>query len=393
MTRVVEVEAPAKINLFLRVLGRRPDGYHDIETLFQSVSLADRVVVGLSDEATAPSERTGDASRPGGRDRDAAGDGTGTGAESQGGAGRGGGARSGGGARGPGGEGRKGPAGDEPYARTAAPPVQLDIDGPDLGPLGSNLAYRAARRFLEATGTTSPVRVKLVKRIPMGAGLGGGSSDAAAVLKGLAALTGFDDPDALHEMAADLGSDVPFFLAGSPLALGRGRGERLTELGPLPEAHLVLALPKVHVATAEAYAALAKAREGQGSSAAVSDSPDERSSSSDSGEWSSVGDPAAWTDVEALAHNDFEPVVVPRHEEIGASLEALRAAGASLVLLSGSGAASFGLFGGRAEAEEAAERLRRRHPWRFVAASTRTTVPTPWAVVEGPPSGSRPTAS
>lgn len=391
MTRVVAVEAPAKINLFLRVLGRRPDGYHDIETLFQSVSLADRVVVGLSEEATAPSERAVDAPRPGGRDPDAAGDGTG--AERQVGAGSRGRARSGGGARLPGGEGRKGPAGDEPYARTAAPPVQLDIDGPDLGPLGSNLAYRAARRFLETTGTTSPVRVKLVKRIPMGAGLGGGSSDAAAVLKGLAALTGFDDADALHQMAAALGSDVPFFLAGSPLALGRGRGERLTELGPLPEAHLVLALPKVQVATAEAYADLAEAREGQRISTAASDSHDESSSSSDSAERSSVGEPAAWADIEALAHNDFESVVVPRHEEIGASLEALRAAGASLALLSGSGAASFGLFSGQAEAEGAAERLRRRHPWRFVAASTRTTVPTPRAVVEGSPSGSRPTAS
>lgn len=376
---VVEIEAPAKVNLFLRVLGRRPDGYHDIETLFQSVSLADRIVVGLSDEIPAPAERDGDTPPAGGRDPDAAGGRAGS--ESGGGDG----------VEPGGGEGGEGPARDEPYHRTAAPPVQLDIDGLDLGPLASNLAYRAARRFLEATGTTSPVRVKLVKRIPMGAGLGGGSSDAAAVLRGLAALTGFDDPDALHEMAADLGSDVPFFLAGSPLALGRGRGERLTELGPLPEAHLVLALPDVHVATGEAYGALAEAREGQeglpavsASGAAVSASVDERSA---------VGEPATWADVEALARNDFEPVVVPRHHEIGASLEALRDAGASVALLSGSGAASFGLFGGRAEAEEAAEALRRRHPWRFVAASTRTTVPMPRAVVEKAPSGSRATPS
>lgn len=367
MTQTVVVEAPAKINLFLRVLGRRPDGYHDIETLFQAVSLADRVVVGLSDEATALSERADDAAGSGGRD--AGSEGT------------------------DGHEGPTGPAGDEPYDRVAAPPVHLDIDGPDLGPMASNLAYRAARRFLEATGTTSPVRIELVKRIPMGAGLGGGSSDAAAVLEALAALTGYDDREALHRMAADLGSDVPFFLAGSPLALGEGRGERLTPLAALPRAHLVLALPDVHVDTAEAYAMLSESRGSEGSSAASFDSPDEKPAPSASHERWSVGGLAAWTDVGAMAHNDFEDVIAPRHEEIGASLEALRTAGASVVLMSGSGAASFGLFDGRAEAEEAAERLTRRHPWRFVAASTRTTVPMPRDAVEDAPSGSRPTPS
>lgn len=341
---IVEVEAPAKINLFLRVLGRRPDGYHDIETLLQSVSLADRVVVGLSDETRSPSERFGDAPRPGGRDPDAAGGRTGSG--------------SGVGVGTDGGEGRTGPVGDDPFVRAGPPPVQLDIDGPDLGPLASNLAYRAARDFLEVTGSTSPVRIQLVKRIPMGAGLGGGSSDAAAVLRALAVLTGFDDPVALHEMATDLGSDVPFFLAGSPLALGRGRGERLTELTALPETHLVLALPVVHVATAEAYAALAKAREREGSFAEAPGSGAAVSATDD--KTSSVGQPAAWADVEGLACNDFEPVVV---------------------------------FGGRAEAEEAAEALRRHHPWRFVAATTRTTVPMPRTVVEDAPSGSGATPS
>lgn len=314
MSRTVEVEAPAKVNLFLRVFERRPDGFHDIETLFQSISLADRVVVTVEvGGGERPIELGVDGPLSGGR-------------------------------------------------RSGRPPVHLQIDGPDLGPIESNLAYRAARRFQEETGLDVPVRIELVKRIPAGAGLGGGSSDAAAVLRCLAALIGYGNAGRLEAMAAELGSDVPFFLGDSPLALGRGRGEKLTDLRPLPEASLVLALPNVHVATGTAYGQL-EARRAEGG-----------------GGLSPELDELTWPEVARIAYNDFEPVVVPTHDEIRASLDGLRAEGASVALLSGSGAASFGLFGTRAEAERAAEALKARHPWRFTVATTRTSVPPPRSV-------------
>lgn len=300
-----EVEAPAKINLFLHVLHRRPDGFHELETLFQSISLADRVVVAVGAPGT-----------------DAIG--------------------------------------------ASGGPVALTVTGADLGPVEDNLAYRAAERFREAAGLDAPIHVELEKRIPAGAGLGGGSSDAAAVLRCLAGLTGFDHHEALHDMAADLGSDVPFFLAGSPLALGQGRGEVLTELPPLPEASLVLALPDVHVATGEAYAELAARRE-------AGQSP--RSSRVDQGDIRrEVG---SWDDVVNMATNDFEAVVVPEHEEVRQSLEGLHGRGARTPLVSGSGAACFGLFPDHETARAAAAWLEGRYPWRFMAVETRTEVPVP----------------
>lgn len=307
----VTVEAPAKINLYLRVLHRRADGFHELETLFQAISLADRVTVSLGDE-------------PAVADR-----------------------------------------------RTAPGPVELVVDGPDLGPVASNLAYRAARGFQDVAGLTAPVRIELTKRVPMGAGLGGGSSDAAAVLRCLTTLTGFEDDRALHRVATGLGSDVPFFLAGSPLALGRGRGEELTELEPLPRAGLVLALPEVHVSTGEAYAALAARRD-----AASVEVTHRRAAP-----WSAGidGAPSAWRDVAEHAANDFEPVVGPRHPEIAESLEGLRVRGALVALLSGSGASSFGLFERHEDARAAATWLDGRHPWRFVVAETLTRMPLPEA--------------
>lgn len=290
MTRTLEVEAPAKVNLFLCVLERRPDGFHEIETLFQAISLSDRLVVSVED--------------------------------------------------------------DDPER-----PVTLLVEGADLGPVEANLAYRAAELFREAAETTASVRIALTKVIPAGAGLGGGSSDAAAVLRALAAITGFDDDGALHEIACALGSDVPFFLSGSPLALGRGRGEELMELSALPAGVIVVALPDVHVDTGEAYGRLAELRAGKRAPA---------------GRGIGRTPPSSWDDVITLACNDFEEVVANQHEEIQASLDGLRDEGARLAMLSGSGAASFGLFGSRTEADRAASALERRLGWPFRVAMTRT---------------------
>jgi 4-diphosphocytidyl-2-C-methyl-D-erythritol kinase len=312
----VRIEAPAKINLLLRVLHRRLDGYRELETVFQAISLGDTVEVALDRAA-------------------------------------------------------------------ASAGVTLEVHGADVGPTAENLAYRAAVAFRDATHLPGAIHIDLVKRIPAGAGLGGGSSDAAAVLRCLARIleatasdgesgargavaaaddgSGRVDATTLHRIGAGLGSDVPFFLCGSPLALARGRGEELTPLPPLPEAALVLALPPVHVSTAGAYRALSDHRD-EGASGAggtgLRPRPD-----------AALRIPG-WSTLESLAENDFEAVVVRAHPEIARSLEALRAEGARVALLSGSGGASFGLFPSPEEAEAAAARLEARLGWPFLAVRT-----------------------
>jgi 4-diphosphocytidyl-2-C-methyl-D-erythritol kinase len=302
------VDAPAKVNLFLRILHRRKDGYREVETLFQAVSLADEVRVAIADS-------------------------------------------------------------------TVGAPISLEVDGPDLGPPESNLAFRATLRFREVTGFGAAIDIRLTKRIPVGAGLGGGSSDAAAALRCLALLAGFVDPAALHRIAHELGSDVPFFLGESPLALGRGRGEVLTPISPLPEAHLVLALPRVHVSTAAAYGALSRSRatNADHGSAAAAVETDPHGGPRTFGFSTGLD----WEEVVQLAENDFEGVVSGAHAELRASLEGLRSEGAVMALLSGSGAASFGLFPDRAQAERASEALTRRLGWPFVPARTLTEAPHP----------------
>ncbi len=186
-TRRADLLAFAKINLDLRVLHPRADGYHELRTIFQTISLADRIGIAFTP------------------------------------------------------------------ARQTSVRVTGNID------IAGNLIERAARQCLDAMRLTGRVEFQLDKRVPLGAGLGGGSSDAAAVLLALPALSGraLEWP-VLIRMAAELGSDVPFFLlGGAALALGRG-----TELYPLPDrpalAGLVVA-PEIHVSTADAYRRLSAA--------------------------------------------------------------------------------------------------------------------------------------
>ncbi len=295
MAERAAVDAPAKINLFLRVLERRLDGYHGIETMYQSIDLADEVVV----------ERTG--------------------------------------------------AG-----------TTLAVSGADLGPPEENLAYRAAEAYRRVAGLGGGVRIGLTKRIPAGAGLGGGSSDAAAVLRCLDALLGAVTAERLVEVAARLGSDVPFFLGPAARALGTGRGEMLGPREALPVGHLVLTLPPVHVSTARAYAALAEARAGRSAPAARPEPPLH-----------------SWDDVCAAAENDFERVVPGIFPEVALSLAALREGGARLALLSGSGGAAFGLFGSAERAGEAATALSTRLGWPCVVART-LRAPPPVVLADDP---------
>lgn len=274
MTEVVEVLAPAKINLWLRILAREDSGYHSLEALFCAVSLADTVRVSY------------------------------------------------------------------------APELAFEVEGEiDVGPPERNLCMRAAERFYRELGRRPEVRIWLDKRIPSAAGLGGGSSDAAATLRALNALHGNPfPPAALLQMGSELGSDVPFFLCGSPLALGWGRGERLLALPALPPRPVLIAHPGVAMPTAEAFHRLAEGRVGV-------HGPLSRSYS-----LAAVTD---WERIAELAENDFQPVVAERIPQLAQARAELQEAGAEITLLAGSGAALFGIFRTAVERDAAAPPLRR----------------------------------
>lgn len=290
MSPTAVVSAPAKVNLRLRVLGRRTDGYHDIDTLFQAIDLADDVSVRLGD-----------------------------------------------------------------------PGVRLDVAGAGLGPVTDNLAHRAAARLMAEVAFDGGCDIRLVKRIPAGAGLGGGSSDGAAVLCCVARLLGIAQGDArVARVAAELGSDVPFFLGASPLARGRGRGELLEPLDALPTANLVLVSPPVHVSTGAAYQALSTSRQGP-PGAPAREAPEPRS----------------WAEVAALASNDFQPVMAAAHPEVRRALQALELEGAAFALMSGSGSTVFGLFADPAKAEGVAAKLTAELGWPCRAVRTLEVMPEP----------------
>ncbi|MBW3553931.1 MAG: 4-(cytidine 5'-diphospho)-2-C-methyl-D-erythritol kinase [Gemmatimonadetes bacterium] len=228
--------------------------------------------------------------------------------------------------------------------------VLLEVDGPDLGPAEENLAVRAARGFLERAGVAREVAIRLRKRVPVGGGLGGGSSDAAAVLRTLDRLF----PGAVHgamlrDLAAALGSDVPFFLAGDLLAAGSGRGDILTSLPPLPSMPILLALPPFPVATGAAYRWLDEDRAGG-----------DRTAVSGDGEGASA--PGSWAEAARQAVNDFEAPVFRRYPELRVIRDSLREAGASLALLSGTGSTVFGVFADEDALGSAMALLRARAP-------------------------------
>ena len=277
----VRILAPAKINLGLAVLGRRADGYHELRTLFQAVSLCDTVSLRRA--------------RSGVRVRCAA-----------------------------------------------------------LADLGErNLAHRAADLFFEMTGISGGVRIELEKRIPAGGGLGGGSSDAAAVILGCCRLYGVRPrPERLDAWAASLGSDVPFFLTGGS-AVGSGRGEAIEPLAPLSVPVVALLhLGTEGLSTAAVYRRLGSdALTGRGRDLTILI--------------------ARWREgnlrrLGAALFNDLEPPAFALAPGCAAVKEALLEAGAAGSLLCGSGSSVFGLFGSGAEADLARRRLGDRLPGRLV---------------------------
>jgi 4-diphosphocytidyl-2-C-methyl-D-erythritol kinase len=277
VTESVTVSARAKINLFLRVLARESDGFHDIETLFCLVSLADELLV----------ERR---------------------------------------------EGRG---------------VTIEVVGADVGPPEQNLALRAAAMVLESTGSRFGAHLTLTKRIPVRAGLGGGSSDAAAALQGANHLTGDAVPrHELLQFAARLGSDVPFFLTGAPLALGWGRGERMLRLPPLPAAPVLLLTPSTSVATAEAYGWIDAARQSAGRRGAVALDLDALS---------------RWGDIGRMAGNDFESAVFGQVPAVRAAFEALAGTRPLVCRMSGSGSTIFAVYRSARDRDDARMMLGRKH--------------------------------
>lgn len=226
--------------------------------------------------------------------------------------------------------------------------VDCDTDIP--GPREANLAYRAALAFAESTGWPSGFAIEIEKRIPIGGGLGGGSADAGAVLRALAALSPHQvREERLLAIAATLGADVPFLTTVAPLSLAWGRGERMLALPALPERDVLLVLPEFAVSTAAAYSWLAASR-AAGTAAPVPAPPPPSPLSFPAPQLLSLADLATWSSIAPLATNDFEPLVSERHPEIAASISSLRAAGAAFTLMSGSGSTVFGIFDSAPEA-------------------------------------------
>ena len=254
MPRSISVHAFAKINLELRVLGRRPDGYHELRTTFQSIALADTLT----------------------------------------------------------------------FTKTRGP-FRIECDDPSFPTGRTNLIWRAAesvRRLAGARGGPSGVTVRVEKNIPMEAGLGGGSSNAAAALRAFCRLWSVKaSPAMLQAAAAELGADVPYFLHGGT-ALGLNRGDVLFPLDDIDPAWAVVVVPEFGVSTTQAF---------------------------------------AWWDASPRrnprASNDLQSVVARRHPVVSRLVGTLNKEGAFLASLSGSGSAVFGLFSRRSDAQAAARTL------------------------------------
>lgn len=229
-----------------------------------------------------------------------------------------------------------------------APGIQLSVDSPyPLGAPEDNLVYRAAEGFFAAAGVAPAAEIRLTKHIPPGAGLGGGSGNAAAALLALNALAGnpLGQSD-LSALALSLGSDVPFFLNPRPM-WGSGRGERLQALPGFPTLPLVIVQPALSIDTGEAYRLISPREES--SPMPVLDTP---------------------RAVIAALENDFQQALYGRHPELPRATRGLMEAGALGALLSGSGAASFGIFQDTAARDRGARLLRQDSEWTVYTCDT-----------------------
>jgi 4-diphosphocytidyl-2-C-methyl-D-erythritol kinase len=263
----LEIRTPAKINLGLKILGKREDGYHELETLFQMVDFYDHL------------------------------------------------------------EFENIPAG-----------IQLECDTPGIPVDSSNLVWRAAEALKEGRKEVSGVLIRLTKKIPSGAGLGGGSGNAAGALLALNKLWDLKlTRPQLQKIGATLGSDIPFFLE-SPCALGQGRGERLTALQGAEKFDVLLVSPHFPISTAEVYGRLKWGLTNSGNDISI------------------LRKFLSKSNVQELARclfNDLEPGVIEKYPQIQEIKGALIGLGACGALLSGSGSTVFGVFSESQKAEKA----------------------------------------
>jgi 4-diphosphocytidyl-2-C-methyl-D-erythritol kinase len=276
----VKIRAPAKINLSLRVIGRRTDGYHLLDTIMVPISLYDEIEI----------RKTGIAFKK----------------------------------------------------QSTRDLIEISCDHP-LVPLGKeNIVYRAAELIMNKSHISVPISIRITKRIPVGAGLGGGSSDAAATLVGLNRLLKLRlSPSRLEKMALSLGADVPFFIRGRP-ARARGIGERLRPLPRLPHFWSVIVYPGFPVSTAWVYRNLRQKLTKPIVNTSIANSPN------------------SFGDLATLLENDLEAVTLKRYPKIALLKEKLLREGALRVLMSGSGSSVFGIFASKRTAFAAFQRLRKQ---------------------------------
>lgn len=271
----IVIKAPAKINLLLEVLGRRPDGYHDIRSIMQQVDLCDLTQIHPVNHG-----------------------------------------------------------------------IHLSCEGYNLPEREENLVYKAALLLAEKATSKCGVAIHLQKRIPVAAGLGGGSSDAAAALRELNKIWGIGlSPAELMYLGRSLGADIPFFLFGTE-ALATGSGEVLQNLpSPLPGWTYVLVNPRFPVSAGWAYQSLKLELTRPKTGITIKQIFD------------NINPVASWL------HNDLEAPVALKYPVIQIIKEILRQLGAEGALMSGSGPTVFGIFSSRVSAERAADTIRSKYPW------------------------------
>lgn len=277
---ILTVTAPAKINYLLDVIGKRPDGYHDLRMIMQRVNLCDEITLVL----------------------------------------------------------------------TNAPEISVICnsenapDGPD------NIAWKAARVILDRAGTAQGVQIRITKNIPVAAGLGGGSSDAAAVLMGMNTLLQLNlTEQELMVIGSKLGADVPFFIFQKP-ALAEGIGDKLTLLPGMPNCWILLVNPGVHVSTGWVYKSLQLTNRAELNRL-----------------------PRFFDSIEhvvSIMSNDLESVTIPAFPVIADIKSRLMDLGAVGSMMSGSGSTVFGVFKEFAAAESARREITKNTSWFAVTAET-----------------------
>lgn len=268
----IELKAPAKLNLSLDVLGKRPDGYHELRMIMQTIGLCDTVTLEVSGEG-----------------------------------------------------------------------IEVSCNSP-FAPSGSgNIAYKAAALLMEACRIDKGIKIRIDKKIPVAAGLGGGSSDAAAVLKGMNALFSLGrNPAELAELGKQIGADVPYFIKGGTV-LAEGIGEVLTELDRLADVDIVLVMPRFGVSTAWVYKNLVLED--------IHERPDT----------DLLIRAVRERKLDVLARNMrnvLETVTIKKHGIIAGIKKRLLELGALGSMMSGSGPSVFGIFGDKQSAQRAWEKMR-----------------------------------